>query len=89
MDQQTKELINTAKFNKNFLKGISVIVNINGNAYPLQISGIRTKSLRLSLFVSYEDILKYKNHRKVEHMLYEKITKVYPNKKGGSVWRAL
>lgn len=86
MDQQTKELINTAKFNKNFLKGISVIVNINGNAYPLQISGIRTKSLRLSLFVSYEDILKYKNHRKVEHMLYEKITKVYPNKKG---WECL
>ena len=47
------------------------------------------RELSKVLDLSYEDILKYKNHRKVEHMLYEKITKVYPNKKGGSVWRAL
>ena len=51
MDQETKELVNTAKANKKHLKGASLIVNINGDSYPLQISGIGAKSIRLSLFI--------------------------------------
>lgn len=86
MDQQTKELINTAKFNKKHLKGASVIVNINGSTYPLQISGIGAKSIRLSLFLPYEDIIKYKNHRRLESIVNQKINKVY-HSKIGTVWR--
>ena len=89
MDQQTRELINCAKFNKHHLKGSTLIVNINGGTYAVHISGIGSKAIRCSLFVEFDDIIRYKNHRRLENMLYEKITKVYSNKKGGSVWKAL
>ena len=86
MDHKT-ELKNTAKMNKNHLKGKSLIVDINGSKYALQISGIGQKSVRLSLFVSYEDLIEYKNHHRLENMLYEKINTVYEPKKKGSIWR--
>lgn len=82
-----QELRNTAKYNKGNLKGSSIIAKINNDSYPLQISGIGAKAIRLSLFVSYEDILKFNHNRKLEHMLYNKINTVYPKKNGGSVWR--
>ena len=87
MDHKT-ELKNTAKMNKNHLKGKSLIVNIDGSTYPLQISGIGQKSIRLSLFISYEDLIDYKNHRRLEHMLWDKINTVYPLKNKNPIWRA-
>ena len=88
MDHKQEEIRNTAKRNKNNLKGKSLIVDINGSTYPLQISGIGQKSIRLSLFVSYEDLIKYSNHKRLERMLWDKINKVYPPKNKGLVWRA-
>ena len=75
MDHKT-ELKNTAKLNKKHLQGKSLIVDINGNTYPLQISGIGQKAIRLSLFVSYEDLINYKNHKRLENMLWDKINTV-------------
>ena len=87
MDHKT-EVRNTARMNKKHLKGKSLIVDINGSKYPLQISGIGQKSIRLSLFVSYEDLIEYKNHKRLENMLWDKINTVYPLKNTSSVWRA-
>lgn len=81
-----EELRNTAKLNQKNLKGSSIIASINNDTYAMQISGIGQKAIRLSLFVSYEDLLKYKNHRRLEHLLYDKITKVY-QKNQKKVWR--
>lgn len=89
MDKEVEELRATCRFNKPHLKGASLLVKINQDVYPIQISGIGNKAIRCSLFIEFDDIIRYKNHRRLENMLYEKITKVYPNKKGGSVWRAL
>lgn len=88
-DSAATDLKRTAKRNKGHLKGSSVITKINNDSYALQVSGIGEKSIRLSLFISYEDLIKYKNHRRLENMIYEKIVKVYPEKKKGTVWRAL
>jgi len=89
MNDAAKELKQTAKINKKHLKGASLITKINNDSYALQVSGIGEKSIRLSLFISYDDLIKYKNHRKLEKMIYDKIVKVYPEKKKGTIWRAL
>ncbi len=89
MCDAAKELKQTAKFNKKHLRGCSIITKIHNDSYAMQISGIGEKSVRLSLFIPYENLIKYKNHRRLEKMIYDKIVKVYPEKKKGSVWRAL
>lgn len=87
MCDAAKELKQTAKFNKKHLKGCSIITKINNDSYAMQISGIGEKSVRLSLFISYDDLIKYKNHRKLEKMIYDKINTVYHSKGKGTVWR--
>lgn len=89
MNKAVTELKNTGKLNRKHLKGASIITNINNDSYALHISGIGEKSIRLSLFLTYEDLIKYKNHRKLENQIYNKIVQVYPSKKRGTVWRAL
>ena len=88
MKQEQIELYNTARLNKDNIKGESLIARINNDSYILQISGVGKKADRLSLFLTYEDILKYKNHRRLETMVYRKINKVYPQKNKKSIWRA-
>ena len=87
MDKEVKELMRTAKFNRGNLKGNSIISNIDGGTYAMQIVGIGNKAVKLSVFCSFEDIIKYKNHRRLENKIYNKIVDVYPSKKKSSIWR--
>lgn len=84
-----EELRNTARYNKRHLKGQSVIANIYNNSYALSISGIGKKSIRMSLFLSYDDLVKYQHHKKLENMVYTKINTIYPRLNNQGVWRAL
>lgn len=88
MNRKIKELYNTARYNKTTLKKESIIVNIENSHYPLQISGIGSKEVRLSLFIPYQNILDYHHHKHLENVLYDKINTVYPKKKKGTVWRS-
>lgn len=71
------ELKNTASHNKINLKGKSIISNIDGSNYALKINGVGRSAVRLSLFVSYDDILRYHNHKHLENVLFNMINKVY------------
>ena len=89
MNQKIKELYNTARYkNKTALKKESIIVNIDNSNYSLQISGIGSKAVRLSLFIPYEDIINFHHNKHLENVLYNKINTVYPKKKKGTVWRS-
>lgn len=87
MTNELQELINTAKANKKHLKRQSIISKIDGSDYALQITGIGAKAVKLQLFLSYDDILKYHHHKHLENVLYDKINTVYHSKGKGTVWR--
>ena len=51
MTNQIDELRNTAKRNRKFLKGSTVLSNIDNSNYSLRIGGVGAKSIKLELFL--------------------------------------
>lgn len=72
-----QELKNTAIWNKKNLKNNSIISNIDGSNYSLKIDGVGQQALRLVVFFTYEDILKFHHNKHLENVLYNMINKVY------------
>ena len=87
MTNQIDELRNTAQHNRKFLKGSTILSNIDNSNYSLRIGGVGAKSIKLELFLTYEDILDYHNHKHLENVIYDKINTVYHSKGKGTVWR--
>ena len=87
MSNQIDELKNSARHNRKHLIGSTIISNIDNSNYSLRIGGVGAKTIRLELFLSYEDILNYHNHKHLENVIYDKINTVYHSKGKGTVWR--
>ena len=87
MTNQIEELRNTAKHNRKHLKGSTILSNIDNSNYSLKIGGIGAKAIKLELFLTYEDIIDYHNHKHLENVLYDKINTLYHSKGKGTVWR--
>ena len=87
MNRAVTELKNTARHNRKYLIGSKIISNVDITDYSLRIGGVGAKSIRLELFLTYEDILDYHNHQHLENVIYDKINTVYHSKGKGTVWR--
>ena len=85
---EVDELRRTAKFNRKHRVNQTIISNIDNSKYSLKICWISAKGIKLELFLDWDDILKYHNHKHLENVLYNKINTVYPKKKKGTVWRS-
>lgn len=87
MDNKITELKNTARHNRKKILGSTIISNIDNSDYSLRVGGIGAKAIKLELYLTYEDILNYHNHKHLENVLYDKINTVYHSKGKGTVWR--
>lgn len=72
-----KELKNTAIFNREKIRFKTIIANINGSDYSIRISGVGQKSIKLDVYLSYDQIHDFKDEKKLEKELYDIINTVY------------
>ena len=86
-ENAANELIATARHNRKHLIGATIVSNIDNSNYSLRINGVGAKAIKLELFLTYEDILDYHNHKHLENVIYDKINTVYHSKGKGTVWR--
>lgn len=80
MESEIKELKNTALRNReHIIYKKTLIPSINGNKRTsLAITGIGQKTIKLTAYVSYEDILEFKNESEsLESELYKIINTIY------------
>lgn len=80
-ENKINELKNLSFRNKKNLMYKRVRVIFDGIEYPFLIKGVGNKTIKLELFVSYEDILKNKDEGIIETKLYDKINTVYEDKR--------
>lgn len=79
MDNEIKEFRNLAKHNKRNIMNKSIELDINGNEYTTFIKGVGAKAIKLELYVYYEDILSDHDKKVLEGLLWDKISRVYPD----------
>ncbi len=75
--QETRELKNLAKHNKNNVMYKKVRITLNEHEYELIIKGVGNKAIKLELYLLYERILTNKDSGIIEGILWEKLNKVY------------
>ena len=76
LKEDIRELRNLAKHNKRHIMNNSLDISIEDIKYIAYIKGVGAKAVKLELYISYEDMLKSKDHP-LEHMLMDKINRVY------------
>lgn len=69
------ELRNTAYRKKKDLKNESYIIEANGKKYFLKIGGVGRETIRLNVFLSYDEILDNKDTG-LEELVYKDIVKL-------------
>ena len=69
------ELRNTAYRKKKDLKNESYIIEANGKKYFLKIGGVGRGTIRLNIFLSYDEILDNKDTG-LEELVYKDIVKL-------------
>ena len=85
MDKEVREVRNLAKHNKSNIMVKTIDLDLNGKEYPLMIKGVGAKSIKLELYIYYEDILNEHDKQVLEGLLWDKINKVYPDKKSTTI----
>lgn len=85
MDKEVRELRNLAKHNKRNIMNKSVDLEINGNEYTSFIKGVGSKAVKLELYIYYEDILNEHDKKVLEGILWDKISRVYPDPKSTTI----
>ena len=84
LKKETRELRNVAYRNKSNVKRRRVTMKLNGCDYDLHIRGVGTKSVKLELFVHYEDIVKDKDDP-LNKLLWDILTEVYKDTKSTTI----
>lgn len=85
MDKETREVRNLARHNRNNIMHKSLDINIGGADYSPIIKGVGAKSIKLELYIYYEDILNKHDTQVLEGILWDKINKVYPDAKSTTI----
>lgn len=71
-----QRLKNTGQYNRKHLIRKTIIADVDGSKYLMSISGIGQSTVKLSLFLTYQDILNNKDIG-LTGKLYKMINKVY------------
>lgn len=85
MDKKVREVRNLAKHNKKNIMFKSLDIDIGGNEYSPIIKGVGSQSIKLELYVYYEDILNEHDTRVLEGLLWDKINRVYSDTKSTNI----
>ena len=77
MDKEVIEVRNLARHNKRNIMNKSIDIDCDGDEYSLIIRGVGAKTVKLELYVPYEDLLHEHDSKVIEGLLWDKINRVY------------